>query len=335
MNKDANNVVSSIDDKRLTPKQRTTLESFETEGSKEKHVIRLQATLDLGFDDNINISHDYIDYTTNTLVSDEMGTRYVRLNVDGSYQYNFTDSGGWFLRSDANLFTQYNLDVVSQDTHYYDTLYGRLYAGGGYANNNLSIYVPLFYDRVNYRSVDLYNQIGIRPDFNMQFGKGFVLNVNGTYSKRSYIPKLEQMRDDSILALGAGGYWFIGQHYVYVKVKGEKYEAKDINSVLAGMKVFVNKQWFYGEVGGLYSIRSLFDIRGSMLYGVGNYDEIPLFFGTLKRDDTMKELTLSFERDLMRSLRARVQLHYLDNASNYNQAIFTKHEILIGLIYSY
>jgi len=332
MPKEADALLTTVDEHQLTPQQRTTLATLRTQEPKQKGTFRAQGTLDLGYDDNININHIY-DLTTGA--SDPQGTRYLRFNADLSYQYDFSDNNGWFLRSDANLYHQYNFDFDTQNSHYYDSLFGRLYAGGGYANNNLSIYVPLFYDRLNYLGVDLFSEIGARPDFNMMFNQMFVLNVNLLYAKRSYIQDVDKMRDDTILSLESGFYWLYGKHNAYAKLRYEQYSAKDPDAVPVGTKVFIDKTLINLTIGGLYSIKEIMDIRAQLLYRKGDFKEIPLFFGTLKRDDTTQDVQLSFERDLTKALRAHIQFHYLDNASNYNQAVFTKKEALVGLVYTY
>ena len=337
MDKDADALLATVDERQLTPQQRTTLATLRGE-ERDNGTFRARVTLDLGYDDNININHDYsIDTTTGIASDNPQGTRFLRFNADLSYQYNFSDSNGWFLRSDANLYHQYNLDFESNiaGSHYYDTLYGRIYAGGGFATNNLSIYVPLFYDRLNYLSADLFSEIGVRPDFNMMFAKMFVLNVNMLYSKRSYERNIDKMRDDSILALESGFYWIQNQDNAYVKIRYEKYTPTNDNVLqdflLPGGAVFVDKTLVSLTLGGLYSITDIMDIRAQLLYRKGDFKEIP----RTKRDDTTKDLQLSFERDLTKELRAHIQFHYLDNDSNYNQAIFTKKEALIGLVYNY
>jgi len=332
MQKDANLLLATIDERTLTPQQRTTLAALHDK-HKEKGRFRAQMTLDLGYDDNININHVY---DTLTLASDAQGTRYLRFNADLSYQHDLSDSNGWFLRSDANIYHQYNFDFESDlGSHYYDTLYGRLYAGGGYSTRNLSIYLPLFYDRMNYLNVDLFSEIGTRPDFNMMFADMFVLNINSLLSKRDYIQTPDKMRDDYIATFESGFYWIQEKNNAYLKVRYEKYIPQDDNAVPVGTKVFVDKSLASLTLGGLYSIASILDIRAQFLFRKGDFKEIPLFFGSLKRDDTTKELQLSFERELSHSLKAHIQLHYLDNSSNYNQADFTKHEALVGLVYDY
>jgi len=332
MDKDADALLATVDERQLTPQQRTTLATLRGE-ERDNGTFRARVTLDLGYDDNININHIY----DTTFTTDAQGTRFLRFNADLSYQYDFSDANGWFLRSDANLYHQYNLDFESDfvGSHYYDTLYGRLYAGGGYATKNISIYVPLFYDRLNYLNVDLFSEIGVRPDFNMMFAKMFVLNVNMLYSKRSYERNIDKMRDDSILALESGFYWIQNRDNAYAKIRYEKYTPQDANAIPLGTKVFVDKALASLTLGGLYSITNIMDIRAQLLYRKGDFKEIPLFFGSLKRDDTTKDVQLSFERDLTKELRAHIQFHYLDNDSNYNQAIFTKKEALIGLVYNY
>ena len=169
----------------------------------------------------------------------------------------------------------------------------------------------------------------------MMFQNMFVLNVNMLYSKRNYFQSTDQMRDDTVLGLESGFYWVYNQHNAYAKLRYDKFSAQDPSAIPKGTKVFVDKVMTSLTLGGLYSIKNIIDIRGQFLYRKGDFKEIPLFFGTLKRDDTTKDVLLSFERDLIPSLRAHIQLHYLDNASNYNQAIFTKKEALIGLAYTY
>jgi len=332
MDKDADALLATVDERQLTPQQRTTLATLRGV-ERDNGTFRARVTLDLGYDDNININHIY----DTTFTTDAQGTRFLRFNADLSYQYDFSDTNGWFLRSDANLYHQYNLDFESDfvGSHYYDTLYGRLYAGGGYATKNISIYVPLFYDRLNYLNVDLFSEIGVRPDFNMMFAKMFVLNVNMLYSKRSYEQNIDKMRDDSILALESGFYWIQNRDNAYAKIRYEKYTPQDANAIPLGTKVFVDKALASLTLGGLYSITNIMDIRAQLLYRKGDFKEIPLFFGSLKRDDTTKDVQLSFERDLTKELKAHIQFHYLDNDSNYNQAIFTKKEALIGLVYNY
>jgi len=345
MDKDADTLLATVDERQLTPQQRTTLATLRGE-EKDNGTFRARVTLDLGYDDNININHVYNeDLTTLTFDDNPQGTRFLRFNADLSYQYNFSDSNGWFLRSDANLYHQYNLDFESNiaGSHYYDTLYGRIYAGGGYATSNLSIYMPLFYDRLNYLSADLFSQIGLRPDFNMMFADMFIVNVNMLYSKRSYKRDIDKMRDDSILALESGFYWVHNRDNTYIKLRYEKYIPKDSDTIPVGTKVFVGKALASLTIGGLYSITNIMDIRAQLLYRKGNFDEVPLGYTDLKREDTTKDVQLSLERDLTKSLKAHIQFHYLDNdsqdqnnpANNYNQAIFTKKEALVGLVYNY
>ncbi len=333
MQKDAEALLSTVDEQQLTPQQRTTLATLREKRPSTVGKARAQVTLDLGYDDNININHTYF-YDT-TFSNNPMGTRFIRLNADLSYQYDLPNSRGWFLRSDANLYHQYNMDVDTYNSHQYDTMYGRLYAGGGYGANNFSLYVPLFYDRLNFLDRDLFKEIGIRPDFNMMFKKMFVLNANLLYSKRNYFQSTDQMRNDTILGLESGFYWVYNRHNAYAKLRYDKFSAQDANAIPLGTKVFVDKEMISLTFGGLYSIKKVMDIRGQFLFRKGDFKEIPLFFGRLKRDDTTKDILLSLERDLIPDLRAHIQLHYLDNASNYNQAIFTKKEALVGLVYTY
>jgi len=341
MDNDADEQLANINDAQLTPEQRTSLAALRTPSQKERGEFRARATLDLGYDDNINISP-----ITNTTTGDkgsDIGTRFLRFNLDMSYQYDLSDNNGWFLRGDTTLYHQYNLDVTSDDvvvpSQQFDVLYGRIYAGGGYSGDSFSIYVPLFYDRLNYLNKDLFQQVGIRPDFNIMFADMFIVNVNGMYSKRNYIQDAdktfdEKMRDDNILAFGSGFYWVYGKNLAYVKARVEQYSAADKSAIPANTKIFVDKQLTSVGLGGLYSLENILDLRVDLKYLQGDYEEI-FVFEPIKRDDTITEIKVAVERDLTKELRARVQLRSLNSESEYKQAIYTKHEILVGLIYTY
>ena len=164
------------------------------------------------------------------------------------------------------------------------------------------------------------------------FADMFILNVNAMYAKRSYTQDVDKYRDDSILAFGSGFYWLYGKHMAYAKAKIEKYSAKDKDAI-PPIQVFVDKTISTVAIGGLYSFENILDLRADLQYRKGDFEEIPV--APFKRDDTNKDIQISVERDLSKELRSRVQVHSVDNTSNYGQAIYTKHEILVGLIYTY
>ena len=144
----------------------------------------------------------------------------------------------------------------------------------------------------------------------------------------------EKMRDDNILAFGSGFYWVYGKNLAYVKARVEQYSAADKSAIPANTKIFVDKQLTSVGLGGLYSLENILDLRVDLKYLQGDYEEI-FVFEPIKRDDTITEIKVAVERDLTKELRARVQLRSLNSESEYKQAIYTKHEILVGLIYTY
>ena len=169
----------------------------------------------------------------------------------------------------------------------------------------------------------------------MMFNKMFVLNINTYYSQRSYTQKADKMRDDTILALESGFYWIDNRNNAYAKLRYEKYTPKDANAIPVGTKVFVDKALISLTLGGIYSIVNTLDIRAQYLYRMGDFKEIPLFVGSLKRDDTSSDIQLSLEQEVSQALKIHLQFHYLNNNSNYKQANFTKKEVLVGLVYNY
>ena len=320
MDEQADSLLANINDTQLTPQQRTSLASLRQMEEESISQFRARVSVDFGYDSNINVSP-----ISDTTLGDPISTVFSRYKADISYLHDLSSVGGWFLRTDANLYYQNNLSA-----HDYDATYGRLYAGGGYRGENYSLYIPLFYDRLNYLDRDLLQQVGIRPDLNIQLNSAFILNVNGLYSARRYIQGYEQDRDDNILAAEASLFWLKDRDIAYIKTRYENYSAEESNP-----RPFTNKNMYYTMLGGIYSIQDILDLRMQYQYRYGDFEKVVTTTGAGVREDHNHDLKAALERDLFKQIRIRVQYRYITNQSNDNLAEYTKHETLLGLVYNY
>ncbi len=320
MQEQAKAVLADVDNYQLTPEQRTSLSAFKTTETESLSSLRARVNLDVGYDSNINISPISDDLITGTLKG-QMATLFTRLRADASYLHDLSTVGGWFLRSDANFYYQDNASA-----HYYDALYGRVYAGAGYRGSNYSLYVPLFYDRLNYLDQDLLQETGIRPDLDMQLSATFLLNLNATYTARRYLQSSNKLRDDDIISAGAGLFWIDGKDMAYLKTRYENYTAINDDPI-----AFTNKNLYYGSIGGLYSIGNIFDIRLNYQYRYGDFEAVPAGH----REDHNHDLIFALERDLLKDLRLQAQYRYVKNSSNYDPATYDKNEMMLGISYNY
>ena len=310
----------NVNDSQLTPEQRTSLATLKSTEVESTSTFRARVSLDAGFDSNINIS-PILDDIGSTIIESETATLFARLRADVSYLHDLSSSGSWFLRTDANFYYQTNASA-----HYYDAAYGRIYAGGGYRGSDFSLYVPLFYDRLNYLDRDLLQEAGVRPDLDIQLTKSFILNINALYSARRYLQTSDQLRDDDILSAGAGLFWLKGKDMAYIKTRYENYSAINDNSI-----AFTNKSMYYGMIGGIYSVKDLLDLRLNYQYRYGDFEEVTAG----EREDSNHDVTFALERDIIKELRLRAQYRYVKNISNYDLADYDKNEMMLGIIYNY
>ena len=317
MDTQASALLVNVNDSQLTPEQRTSLSTLRVNSKVDSTVqFRARVSVDLGYDNNININP--IDNTVDTALS----TPFIRTRADLSYLHTISDDDSWFARGDLSFYKQVNTSERN-----YDSTYFRLYGGGGYQGGNFSIYIPLFYEHLNYLDRDLIEQKGIHPDYNWQFNKDYILNINGSYSARRYIQVIERGRDDNLLMLESGVIWLHARDFAYAKLRYESYAATHDNTE------FVNKKMIYLKLGGLYAIEEILDLRAEYQYFKANYDYVPL--RDIERSDDNHNIALSAERDLMEHLRIHAQFRYIDSTSNYNPAKYNKQEMLVGLVYNY
>ncbi len=313
-------ILSSLQKEQLTPQQRTTLASLKTMEDASLHQFRAKADFYLGYDSNINVSP-----ISDIALGKPIETLFTQYKANLSYLYDLDTVGGWFLRSDANFFYQNNTSG-----HNFDALYGRLYLGGGYRGERYSLYIPLFYDRLSYLDRDLLQEVGMRPDLNIQLNNSFVLNINGSFNTRKYIHNYDQDRNDQILSTESGLYWLKAQNMAYFKLRFENY-----SSTHSKPRPFTDKSLYYFTMGGIYSLVDIIDVRMQYQYRYSDFDYVETLIGSGKREDHNHDVKIALERNIFTHFRLRAQYRFITNQSNNNLAEYSKNEIILGLVYNY
>ena len=318
MPEQATAAISGSDYRQLTPQQKTTLQAIQTKQESKLSQFHTRLTLKGGYDSNINISP--ID---DTLInrSEAIHTIFARATIDLSYLHDLSEYGGWYLRSDANVYFQDNATA-----HDYDVLYGRVYAGGGYRNSLVNLYIPLFYNRLSYLNKDLLQESGIRPDLTLSLSLHWYLDLNAMYTARRYIDREDRIRDDDIYAGGIGFYWLEDANLFYLKLRYESYQAK--NNFAPN---FTNKSLYYFNLGGDYAINDYIDFIGEYQFRHGDFED----YQTIDRHDGNHNITLAIEQSLAYDFRLRADYRYLYNDSTFSEAQYQKNEIMLGLVYNY
>jgi len=324
MQQSAKSILNDIELNRLTPAQQNSLEALET--SHSLNSFKARASLDLGYDTNVNIAPD--DAVSQDLNSslEQQASAFTRLRTDLSYLHDLGSSNGWFLRGDFNFYYQNNFSA-----HKYDLLYGRIYAGAGYRRENFTFYLPLFYDRMDYLDEDLLQEYGIHPDFTMKIITNLFFNINANYTKRQYIQTKDTFRNDQMLSGGAGLFWIDSTEIFYIKTRYEDYSATE--DIFAA---YTNKSRLYAQVGLFYLFSEVIEAQIDYQYRYEDFEEVPsLNPNDVKRDDSNHDAKAALKYRFTKSLKATASYHYIKNSSSYKPAEYQKHEMLVGLEYNY
>ena len=319
----ANAVLADVKRTELTPAQRTSLDTFQKSQKESLNTFKARTSVSLGYDTNINISpNDSIIRDLNaTNIDEETGTLFTRARADLSYLYDIFGSGGFFLRSDANLYYQNNTDAA-----HYNISYGRLYLGGGYRTGSITFYLPLFYDRLHYLSTDLLEESGLRPDLTYALTDTLFVNINASYTNRHYFQAVDAHRDDETLTGGLGAFWLEDNNFFYLKVRYENY-----TGTKEPIDIFTNKVLFYTMIGGLYSIDSIADFSLDYQYRNVDFSDVQ----NISREDDNHNIKVAIEREVIYDFRVNASYRFITNDSSYDLAQYDKQEVMLGLIYNY
>ena len=316
-----NAVIQGMDKSKLTPAQRTSLVTLQQEPQSHLNLFKARASLNIGYDSNINISpadsiaQDFSD------VQSEQSSAFARLRADLSYLHDLGSSGGWFVRSDLNFYYQNNFSA-----HDYDLTYGRVYVGAGYRREKYTFYLPLYYDRMHYLTKDLLQEYGLHPDFMFKVATDFFINVNANYMQRQYIQSEDTFRNDTMLGGGGGLFWIHKTDMVYLKLLYENYNATE--NIAAA---FTDKERFSTQIGTIYSFVNILDMNVNYLYKHENFKEV----SGVKREDSTHDVKAQLKHNFTSYLSISGEYHFTKNDSTYELAKYQKHEMLLGVEYNY
>jgi len=311
----------TVDNSRLAPEQRQIVSRL-LEGEENLVSTRFSATLNFGYDDNLNFGI----YTKEaTKERGNVSSAFHSFILRGNYVNELDEVGGFSFQSNIDFYWQDNYSA-----HYYDTLYGSIDAGLGYGISNILLYIPFVYRRLKNLDTDLYEQYGIAPRLTASLADGLLMNVELKYLKRKYIDNLYKNADDTLSNVSIGFYQFYGENYIYAQAKYNRFNAESLTPVL-----FTEYDYFQLFAGASYEIEG-FAIAGiNYQYGHGSYNDNLSFVDDREREDDFNQINISLQRELTVELKALANYTYADNDSNYEPASYNKQTITIGLQYNY
>jgi hypothetical protein len=311
----------TVDNSRLTPEQRQIVSQL-LEGKESLVSTRFSATLNVGYDNNLNFGI----FTKDAgMGKGDVSSTFHSLLFRGNYVNELDTVGGFSIQSNIDFYWQDNYSA-----HYYDVLYGSIDAGLGYSISNVLFYFPLVYRRIKNLDTDLYEQYGIAPRLTASLGDGLLMNIELKYLKRKYIDTLYKNADDTLSNASIGFYQFYGENYIYAQVKYNHFNADSVAPA-----PFTEYDYFQLFAGVSYEIKG-FAIAGiNYQYGHGNYNDSLSPIDSRERKDDFNQFNISLQRDITSELKVLANYTYADNDSNYDPASYDKQIITIGLQYNY
>lgn len=315
----ATEMSESTQNYQLTPAQRNSLDILKKADAED---LKVAATLAIGYDSNINVSPNDIDIINS---GEALSTMFTQFTGRLSYTYPLYDTQEWYLRTDANMFYQNN---VESEASAYNIFAFSASMGLGYRGEKYDILVPVTYGRMHYLERDFLETVGVNPRISFSLSESVIGLVNAKYTQRSYIDPSDKNRDDTVKGYGGGVYWLFDSDFVYLTSNYDDYVATNSDSLL-----FTDKETFSLSAGVNYSVNDWFIGLGYRyrytLYG----DFLP--DGSEQRNDYYNQGQLKVSRMFLDTMEGSFLYRYSTNKSNYDLAEYDKDVFILGLQYNY
>ena len=314
----ADEMSKSTENYQLTPEQRMSLGTLKKDDLQQ---FKASASMAMGYDSNLNVSPGDLDLPQ---FGEEIDARFTQFRANLSYIHDLDEKGGWYLRSDADIFYQTNAGES-----YYNLFAGSADIGLGYRNDLYDVLLPISYGRINYLDRDLLESVSVDPRINFSLSKSFIGNINARYTQRSYLEEFDKNRDDSITGIGLGMYWLFDKNFAYLSTNYDDYSAKNSDSLR-----FTDKETASIVMGINYNVEECFIARLDYRYRYAKYDD--LIENSLdNRSDDYHQTEIKVSRMIDDKLEASLLYRYIKNNSNYDLAEYDKDITMLGLQYNF
>ncbi|MBT8343991.1 MAG: DUF560 domain-containing protein [Sulfurovum sp.] len=310
----------STENYQLTPAQRNSLDTLK---KADRDDLKIAATLGIGYDSNINVSPDDIDIINS---GKSLSTMFSQFSAQLSYTHGLKEYKDWYIRTDADLFYQYNFDSEADD---YNMFAGAMTLGLGYRSDKYDILFPVKYGRLHYLNRDFMETIGVEPRINITLTPSLIGTLNARYTDRTYLDNADKNRNDTILGYGGGLYWLFDKNFVYLKSNYDDYRAEYSDSLL-----FTEKETLNLSVGINYDVYDWFIARLDYRYRYTLYGDF-LPNGEKQREDNYHQGELKVSKMFLDTVEGSLLYRYSTNGSNYDLAEYDKDIVIFGLQYNF
>lgn len=328
MDASADEVLATLQGHTLSPKQRTTLDALKDKDGRLSDAA-LRAKVRIGYDDNVNFGTGsdrsvQNQYGTTVNGTDPLSSTFFEFQGDLTLSDDLEKRGGWYVRSDVNLYARENLHQ-----HHYDTYYGKVYAGMGYRFGGITLYLPLFYDRMYYLQKDFLHEHGARPDIHWLLSPELIVSAYMNVYQKRYRQELYRAADTNILGGGMEFTWLQDQGYAYLRTALD-----DHDPAAAVPFIYTEKKVWNSTIGGQYSLNGMADIKGSYSYCEERYEDL-LFATQQQRKDKKHTVVIGIEKVFLKHYVLDLEYRYAANHTEYAIAEYDKQSVTLGVEYNY
>lgn len=304
----------------LTPAQRSSLDTLKKADTDD---LKIAATLGIGYDSNINVSPNDIDIINS---GKSLSTMFAQFTAHLSYTYDLNENQDWYIRTDADLFSQNNF---KSEANYYNIFAASAKVGLGYRSEKYDILFPVKYGRLHYLERDFMETVGFEPRINLTLSPTIIGALNARYTERTYLDQADKNRNDTVSGYGGGLYWLFDKNFAFLTSNYDDYRAQNSESLL-----FTDKETLKISAGINYDVNNWFIARVGYRYRYTLYGDF-LPDGDKQRNDYYNQGELKLSKMFLDTLEASILYRYSTNKSNYDLAEYDKDVVMFGLQYNY
>ena len=320
----AEKMLKELEHSPLTKEQKVLFVALKSQNSYRSEV-NAGASLSFGYDSNINVSATGSILDDLGILQGAIRTPFSRISGGVSYLNELQERGGWYLQADLNLYHQNNTLA-----HYYDMTNIGASVGAGYKTSQYALYIPLSYSRFNYLATNLFTQVKIAPEIEMNLSEKERVLVTLDYSKRNYLDAVYKTLGDSSFGIGINYRYAFAKNSFYAGSRYEKYL-----SSYATHPNYIDKRALEASVGVNYRLN---DWLGSTLeYKFRRIDytdkvfDVNNLLSPAKRADSYSQIKLKFSHDFMKKYQLFLSGEYMKNDSKNLLSSYSKNIVMFGI----
>ena len=161
------------------------------------------------------------------------------------------------------------------------------------------------------------------------------MNLNAQYVKRAYVHKADRGLDEKILRYGIGGFYILGEDYIYFNVLRDDYKSDTSATAIE----YVNRKAITLNLGVQYSVNPEYALKVDYRYRNSKYDDFArissTLLGTEQRSDNFHQLELKLTHPIDKDIELYLSNQYSTNNSNYSLVEYHKNVTMFGISAEY